>query len=203
MKYLFLFAGLWFPFINTAHAQRADAGQVLNQIYGTITACTRDADADLFTTTVNADSASGQKVLKTTATTDFVAGDILVVNPGGAREEACTIDTVQAGTSATCLANLTYTHTAVQGDAVDISNRLGPFTDGGRYEVYCHNGSGTLSACRMLQGGVAADAEYASTPGLQLFTTTMPKTITFRSPNLYLSTFPAADNAYVEVCPRR
>lgn len=197
----FLFAALLL-FCSPALAW-FDAGQTLEQVYGTITTCTRDTDADVFTTTVNSDSNSGQKVLKVAATTDMVAGDVLVVNPGGARTEACVIDTVQAGTSATCLANLTYSHTAVQADVVDITNRLGPFTAGVKYEVYCHNGSGTLSACRMLQGTATVDAEYASTPGLQLFTSYQPRIVTFRGSNLYLSTLPAADNAYVEVCPRQ
>lgn len=183
-----------------AYAETAQ--EILSQIYGSITTCTRDTDADVFTTTVDSDSAAGQKILKLTATTDVVAGDVLVANPGGARMEACVVDSVSAGDSATCLANLKFTHTAVQGDTVDITNRLGPFTAGQKYEVYCHNGTGTLSACRMLMGSETVDAEYSGTPGLQLFTSYQPRIVTFRGVNLYLSTLPAADNAYVEVCPR-
>jgi hypothetical protein len=78
-------------------------------------------------TTVDANSASGQKVLNVASTTTpaFAAGDSVVINYGGAREESGTIDTVQAGVSITLLANLTYTHTAAQADEVSIAeNRM-------------------------------------------------------------------------------
>lgn len=71
-----------------------------------------------FSTTVDGDSNSGQKVLQVAATTGFAVGEMVVINQGGAREEAGTIATITAGVSITLVANLTYTHTAVQADVV-------------------------------------------------------------------------------------
>jgi hypothetical protein len=73
------------------------------------------------TTTVDANSASGQKVLNVTSTTPFTAGDIVIINYEGDREESGTIDTVQDGVSITLLANLTYAHTAAQADVVSVA----------------------------------------------------------------------------------
>jgi hypothetical protein len=70
--------------------------------------------------TVDADSASAQKVLNVAATGAFTAGDRVVVNRGGVREEQAVIDSVQAGVSITLLTNLAYTHTQVQADVVEI-----------------------------------------------------------------------------------
>ena len=69
-------------------------------------------------TTVDADSAAGQKVLNVTATTGFSAGEFIIINEGGVREETKVIDTIQDGISLTLTANLTYAHTAVQADTV-------------------------------------------------------------------------------------
>ena len=69
-------------------------------------------------TAVNGDSASGQKVLNVTSSTGFVAGDYIVINSGGGREEIHEIDTVGVGTI-TVTQNLTYTHTALDGDKVN------------------------------------------------------------------------------------
>jgi hypothetical protein len=73
------------------------------------------------TTTVDANSASGQKVLNVTATTMFTAGDVVVINYQGDREESKTIDTIQAGVSITMTANLDYAHTAAQEDVVSVA----------------------------------------------------------------------------------
>ena len=70
-------------------------------------------------TDVDADSASGQKVLNVTSTTGFSPSDKIIINRGGPREEEGEVDTVQAGVSLTLVSNLTYTHTQVQGDAVE------------------------------------------------------------------------------------
>ncbi len=70
-------------------------------------------------TTVNADSAAGQKVLNVAATTGFTTGNTVWINDGGVREETKVIDTVQAGVSLTMTVNLTYTHTAAQADRVN------------------------------------------------------------------------------------
>ena len=71
-----------------------------------------------FETTVDADSASAQKVLSVAATTGFLAGDTVIINEGGARSEIGTIASISAGISITMDDSLTYTHTAGQADAV-------------------------------------------------------------------------------------
>ena len=72
-------------------------------------------------TTVDANTASGQKVLNVAATTAFTAADRVVINYGGDREESAVIDTIQAGVSITLLTNLTYAHTAAQADTVSVA----------------------------------------------------------------------------------
>jgi len=62
-------------------------------------------------TTVDADSAAAQAVLNVAVTTSFVAGESVVINEGGVREEIKTITSVQAGISLTMTANLTYKQT--------------------------------------------------------------------------------------------
>lgn len=73
---------------------------------------------------VNGDSSSGQKVLQIDLASgsegDWVAGDKVLIGRGTAREEIGEVDTIQAGISITLLANLTYTHAAVDGDLVDL-----------------------------------------------------------------------------------
>ena len=79
---------------------------------------TWNAAADLGSTTVNGDSNSGQAVLNVAATTNFVVGNRVLIGDGTARFEVGVILSIQAGVSLTLTSNLTYTHTAVQGDAV-------------------------------------------------------------------------------------
>jgi parallel beta-helix repeat protein len=69
-------------------------------------------------TTVDADSASGQKVLNVAVTSGFAAGGTIHINHGGARAETGVIDTIQTGVSLTLTVNLTNTHTALQADEV-------------------------------------------------------------------------------------
>ena len=73
--------------------------------------------------TVDADSNSGQKVLNVAATTDYAVFDRITINSGGGREESGYIDSIQAGVSVTMKDNLTNTHTAAQADEVIIANR--------------------------------------------------------------------------------
>lgn len=68
--------------------------------------------------TVDADSALGQKVLNVAATTGFKVDGAIIINSGGARQENGVIASIQAGISLTLVVNLTFTHTAVQADAV-------------------------------------------------------------------------------------
>lgn len=69
-------------------------------------------------TTVDADSAAGQKVLNVASTTNYAADEYVSINIDGDRWEVRKIDTIQAGVSLTFTVNLSYTHTAVQGDEV-------------------------------------------------------------------------------------
>ncbi|MCJ7790529.1 MAG: hypothetical protein MUP69_10230 [Candidatus Atribacteria bacterium] len=69
-------------------------------------------------TTVDADSADGQKVLNVASTTGFSVDEFVIINEGGDREETRKIYTIQAGISLTFTVDLTYTHTQGQGDAV-------------------------------------------------------------------------------------
>lgn len=61
-------------------------------------------------TTVDTESLLGQKVLSVTATTGFTAGDNIIIDEGGANQEAATVDTIQAGVSLTLVGDLTITH---------------------------------------------------------------------------------------------
>jgi hypothetical protein len=69
-------------------------------------------------TTVDADSSNGQKVLNVAATAGFAVGDQIRINDGGARDEQGVVASIQAGVSLTLEENLVYTHTAAQADAV-------------------------------------------------------------------------------------
>lgn len=75
-------------------------------------------------TTVDDDSASGQKVLNVAATTNMLAGAGVAIDPFGknGRGEFGVIDTISAGVSITLVGNLTYTHTAGQADQVHVEN---------------------------------------------------------------------------------
>lgn len=80
-----------------------------NPLFRTVTATT---------TSVDANSASGQPVLNVADTTGFAANLAIAIDEGGARDEAKSILSVQAGVSLTLRSNLTNTHTAAQADPV-------------------------------------------------------------------------------------
>lgn len=70
-------------------------------------------------TTVNTDSASGANILFVASTSGYAAGDTIVINEGGARQEQAVVDAILAGPARLqLLANLTFTHTLAQADAV-------------------------------------------------------------------------------------
>jgi len=71
-------------------------------------------------TTVDADSAAGQKVLNVASTTGFAPGDSVTIadNVIGS-EETKTIDTIQAGVSLTMTANLSFAHSAASAHVVN------------------------------------------------------------------------------------
>lgn len=73
---------------------------------------------DHLDTTVDADSPSGATLLNVASTTGYAVNDRIIINDGGAREEEGVIASIAAGVSFTMLANLAFTHTAVQADAV-------------------------------------------------------------------------------------
>ena len=68
--------------------------------------------------TVDVNSAAGQRVLSVAATTAFTVLDRIVINDNGTREEYGIIASINAGVSITLDDNLTYTHTAAQADEV-------------------------------------------------------------------------------------
>ena len=88
-------------------------------------------------TYVDADSNSGQTVLNVASTLGYKVGNTVTVNSGGARAETLTISSIQNGVSLTMTGNLAYTHTAAQGDAVEIIKDL--LTD---YGVYVSGSTG-------------------------------------------------------------
>lgn len=69
-------------------------------------------------TTIDQDSASGQKVLYITNTLDFEVREVVEIGFGTARQEEGIIDTIQDGVSITLKENLQYTHTLIQEDSV-------------------------------------------------------------------------------------
>jgi len=71
-------------------------------------------------TTVDDDSAADQKVLKVAATSDLTAGDTVIIDKDGDKEEIGQIDIIDAGVSITLLDNLTYEHTSGDADTVHI-----------------------------------------------------------------------------------
>jgi len=75
-------------------------------------------DDDTASTTVDVNTAAGQKVLSVAATVGFNAGDSVVVNHEGARNEVQEVASVQAGVSLTMVDNLKYAHTLAQADVV-------------------------------------------------------------------------------------
>jgi hypothetical protein len=72
---------------------------------------------DFTSSTVNSDSASGQAVLNLSSVTGLIPEETIEIGKGTARYETGIIDSV-GGSSVTLKANLTYTHTAVQADAI-------------------------------------------------------------------------------------
>lgn len=81
-------------------------------------------------TTVDADSASGQKVLNVAATVDsngdalFGVGDRVIIDSGGGGdgEETGYVASIQAGTSITLVSNLSITHLGASADVVNVQN---------------------------------------------------------------------------------
>lgn len=75
-------------------------------------------------TTVDADSASGQKVLNVAATTNMLVGAGVAIDPfdKNSRGEFGVIATISAGVSITLISNLGFTHTAAQADQVHVEN---------------------------------------------------------------------------------
>ena len=69
-------------------------------------------------TTVNADSAFGQKNLFVVSTAGFKAGDSIIIDKGGSRQETGVVDVVTSSTELDVVDSLTYTHTAAQADPV-------------------------------------------------------------------------------------
>lgn len=118
--------------LSVALSDDAYAIDALDVVYGKV-----------LTTTVDATSASGQKVLNVASTTNFAPGDMVLIRQG-TQQEIGVVDTVQAGVSLTLEANLAYTYTS--GATVDtfwqatdgttgfaLINGSTPFVIGDRY----------------------------------------------------------------------
>ncbi len=73
------------------------------------------------TTTVDQDSAAGTAFLYVADTMGLTSDDSVIVNQGGPREEVCEITGTGIGIGYNLAANLTYTHTALQADVVEVS----------------------------------------------------------------------------------
>lgn len=75
-------------------------------------------------TTVDGDSASGQKVLNVASTVNMLVGGRVAIDPfdAGSRLEAGVIDAITAGVSITLVSNLAFAHTAGQADKVHVEN---------------------------------------------------------------------------------
>ena len=69
-------------------------------------------------TTVNADSASGQRTLNVASSTNFVGGDYIIIGSGTARQEYARVVRIPDATHIVVDRNLTNTHTAAQADTV-------------------------------------------------------------------------------------
>ncbi len=93
----------------------------LNKVWEFSQFCDEQVPDGSTVTTVDVNTASGQKVLSVAATTMFDTGDSVVIGYGTAREEDKIIDTIQAGVSITLTANLDYAHTAAQADEVSVA----------------------------------------------------------------------------------
>lgn len=83
-------------------------------------------------------------------------------------------------------------------DIADV-NRIGPLTANKRYVVYCHDGAGAGTACRVLQGDVTVDATAAANDGITLFA---GEKIIMRVPgsSTYISAKVWADDQFVDAC---
>jgi len=76
--------------------------------------------------TIDANAVAGQKVVPVTATTNFTAGDRVILGRGTDRKEERIIDSVDPGVSITVLTtNLTYNHTISAEQTLDAESALG------------------------------------------------------------------------------
>ena len=208
-KILALFIVL-FPLLTSAQSV---TDQIMRKVYGSrITTCIKDSNADLFSTTVDQDSASGQTSLYVAATTDLAAGDLVVADSDNAHSklEVCIVSSVSAGDHVVCTANLTYSHTAAQADKVTLSNRLPAtgttgFTAGRMIFVTCHDTSGVGVSCNCIQGGIAISAVQGDAAveskwlGEELFAGEKAAwMVQGQAP--FVSCVPRADDAIIQVC---
>ena len=69
-------------------------------------------------TTVNVDSASGQRTLQVVSSTGFLAGHYILIGGGTAREEWARVARIPGATSMVLDRNLKFAHTAAQADTV-------------------------------------------------------------------------------------
>ena len=153
--------------------------------YNDITTWEAATDVNLTSlTTVDVESASGQKVLSIASTTPlgtaFKAGDTIFIDEGGADEEPCLIDSVNAGVSVTCDENLVNTqavdHTISAGVVLEIEaasysedylDMNGATTSADYYRVVKPDSQSKHKGIPLSDGSIV---EFHGTSGSSLFT---------------------------------
>jgi hypothetical protein len=96
--------------------------RILADLVTDLKAINATASSSTANTTVDENTASGQKVLKVTATTGFAVGRPVLIDKSNinSKREYNTIASIQDGVSLTLEDNLTYAHTAAEGSAVEM-----------------------------------------------------------------------------------
>jgi len=106
----------WFP--NGVTQANIYIGTVSGTLYYVSKQTTDGATWTEAETFVDLDSNAAQKNLNVDDESGFQAGDIIIINTGGAREETAEVDSTSPGVL-TLVDNLTYQHTQVQADKVN------------------------------------------------------------------------------------
>jgi len=196
MKKLLVILALSVPLLLGFTVHKGDRGKI-----GTIYQCTVDADVDTaFSTTVDANSNSGQAVLNIAATTNLAANDVLIVDPGGTREEICTVLSVSAGVSVTCTANLQFTHTLAQADTVRLTNRIGPLNSGAIYLVQLVTSADAVQPGAFLQGDTDVDISDGTNQAVSISANAPVYQVKVQGNRLYMGFISQANNAIARVC---
>lgn len=129
---------------------------------GTVGDCVQDLDVDVaLATTVDQNSAAAAKVLYVANTGTLVAGDTVLIDKAGTGDgtEVCTVASISAGVSITCVDDLVYTHLLATADDVTLTNRIGPLNANSTYYIQLVSAAGAPQSGRWLLGDANVDAE--------------------------------------------